>query len=105
MTGVSAALAPFSLVGGTCGSTPTFDIPPDGSCTLDYLFAPAAIGPAAQTIVITSDAPAGTDNVFVIQGNGTAPPPQAIPTLNGWGIALLALVLAGLALRRRSVTG
>lgn len=65
---IAAPPAPFQRVGGSCG-TPPFTLPPDVSCTLEYRFAPDALGPASATIAVASNA-AVPVSAFELKGSG-----------------------------------
>jgi len=72
VSAITAALAPFALTGGSCG-TPPFTVAAAGNCTLDYSFSPSTTGAASQVITLTSDAPLASDSQFTLQGSGIAP--------------------------------
>lgn len=65
---IAAPPAPFQRVGGDCG-TPPFTMPPDVSCTLEYRFAPDALGAASATIAVASDATVPV-SAFELKGVG-----------------------------------
>jgi hypothetical protein len=90
--------APFSIVGGTCGATP-ISIPVGESCTVEFQFAPEALGPAAAIVTVDSTAISSPDSLS-LTGNGSMvplPEPVAVPTLDRLTLAVLALLLALLA--------
>ncbi|MBY6205680.1 choice-of-anchor D domain-containing protein [Halomonas denitrificans] len=69
VSAVDAAAAPFAVAGGSCGAAP-FTITAGSSCTIDYTFAPTAMGPSSQSISVSSNAPFSPD-AFELRGNGT----------------------------------
>jgi len=73
VTELTAASAPFALVGGTCPSVPPITIEPGTGCTLAYMFTPTAAGPASQMLTVTANAPGS--GTITLSGNGT--PSQA----------------------------
>jgi hypothetical protein len=87
--------APFSIVGGTCGATP-ISIPVGESCTVEFQFAPEALGPAAAIVTVDSTAISSPDSLS-LTGSGSMvplPEPVAIPTLDRITLAILALLFA-----------
>lgn len=68
ISAVTSPAAPFAPGGiDTCtGQT----MAAGGNCTINYVFAPAAAGPTAQTLTVTSNATAGP-NTFELTGTGT----------------------------------
>jgi hypothetical protein len=100
ITGIDAANAPFARVGGSCAATPFTLSSGGGSCTLQYTFAPTVLGPASQTIAVTTATP-GLSGSFGLTGNGVVP--QVVPANQVWALlALAGLVgLAGALLLRR----
>jgi hypothetical protein len=72
VSAVTAPTAPFAPTGGSCGVAP-FTVAAGGSCTLAYAFSPGATGLATQLITVSSDAPAGSDDQFTLQGTGVQP--------------------------------
>ncbi len=72
VSAITAAVPPFALTGGSCGTAP-FSVAAAGNCTLDYSFSPSAVGAASQVITLTSDAPPAADSQFTLQGSGVAP--------------------------------
>lgn len=68
---LSGLAAPFALSGGTCDPLP-FSLAPSADCTLAFLFAPTASGPATQTVTIDSDSFGGVDTL-TLQGSATPP--------------------------------
>jgi uncharacterized repeat protein (TIGR01451 family) len=68
VTALTAATAPFALVGGTCPGATPFAIAVGATCTLSYQFTPTATGPFSQNISVTADAPGSGS--FSLSGNG-----------------------------------
>lgn len=60
------ATGDFSYQVGTCGST----LAPEGECTINVRFAPAAVGTRTGTLSVNDDASDGTQKVK-LSGNGT----------------------------------
>lgn len=50
---LSVAASPFAAAGGTCGPTP-ITLGAGASCTLQYTFAPTALGAATQSFTVTT---------------------------------------------------
>lgn len=96
---IDVPIAPFSVVGGTCGSAP-FALAPSTSCTIDYQFTPAALGTFTQSLTLVSDA--GTATIGL---NGSAIiVPIELPTLSEsarWALGLLLFGIALVSVRRR----
>ncbi len=69
VTAISAAVAPFAAIGGSCGAVP-FSIGTGLSCTLNYNFSPTAGGPASQNLSVTSDVGNGAFSLSGIGGVG-----------------------------------
>ncbi|WP_190278917.1 beta strand repeat-containing protein [Dokdonella koreensis] len=69
VTALGAAAAPFAQSGGTCGALP-ITIAAGASCTVGYTFAPAAAGPASQTLTVTANVPGGGS--ITLSGTGVA---------------------------------
>ncbi len=69
VSSITAAAAPFVLVGGSCAGAP-FSLVPNASCTLNYTFSPTVAGAAMQNLTLVSDAPTNPDTL-TLQGNGT----------------------------------
>ncbi len=69
VSSITAAAAPFNLVGGSCSGTP-FVLAPAASCSLDFTFEPTTTGAAMQALTVVSDAPT-TPDTLTLQGNGT----------------------------------
>lgn len=65
---IGATSGPFARAGGSCGQTP-IELAPNGSCTLDYIFAPTAAGDFENTIEVTASVTGGS---FMLRGRGTA---------------------------------
>ena len=70
VTALTAPIAPFARVGGSCGDTLPITLAPAASCTLSYSFAPTATGAANQTLSVTANAPGS--GTIALSGNGTA---------------------------------
>ena len=68
VTALTAPIAPFSRVGGTCAASLPITIAAGGSCTLSYQFAPTAIGPFNQNLNVTANAP-GSGSI-ALSGDG-----------------------------------
>ncbi len=68
---ISAATAPFTRSGGSCGAFPVA-LTPSQNCTLEYQFAPTTTGNFNQTINIQSDATSSPDT-FGLIGVGIEP--------------------------------
>ncbi|WP_175526107.1 choice-of-anchor D domain-containing protein [Paracidovorax konjaci] len=95
---LSAATAPFSQGGGTCGAAP-FTLAAGASCTLGYLYAPTASTGATQTVNIASSggsatitlqaSAAGATSVAAIPVGGAAPGLLLVLLLMGCGAAVL----------------
>lgn len=81
ITALTDAAAPFARSGGTCSASLPITIAAGTNCTIEYTFAPTAMGPANQQFSLTSDA-AG-DAGFALQGNGIAGPPDTITVSGG----------------------
>jgi uncharacterized repeat protein (TIGR01451 family) len=99
VTSISAPLAPFSVVGGSCGSAP-FALAPSASCTIMISFDPTTLGTFTQSLTIVSDAETA---VVDINGSAVAAPAE-LPTLSESGRIGLGLLLFGMtfvALRKR----
>jgi hypothetical protein len=64
---LTAAAAPFARLGGTCSAAP-IALAAGASCTLTYTFAPTVIGPAAQTLTVTSSG--SGSGTIALSGNG-----------------------------------
>lgn len=79
---LTAAAAPFALLGGTCSAAP-IALAAGASCTLTYTFAPTVIGPAAQTLTVTSSG-SGSGTV-ALQGNGVEGKLSIAPTAVNFG--------------------
>jgi hypothetical protein len=63
-----------SVAGGAPNTGSPINLAPGGSCALNLIFAPNAIGPLTGTITINSNATPGTDTITVTgTGTGTAP--------------------------------
>lgn len=94
--------AGFIRSGGNCPATGVAPNP----CTIEVSFTPSMVGAQNGNVVVVASAfgaPNGTSNVAV-SGNGLPGNAVAAPSLSAWGIASLALLLAGLGLwqtRRR----
>lgn len=71
VTGITSASSPFGRVGGNCPGTP-FDVGPDESCTIDYIFQANEEGVFEQTITLDSSAGAQS---FTLTGEGIPAPP------------------------------
>ncbi|MBL8299636.1 MAG: hypothetical protein JNN30_14975 [Rhodanobacteraceae bacterium] len=69
VTTLSSALPPFVRTDqGSCSNTLPFTIAAQSSCTLNYRFAPAAVGPVQQVFSVLATAPRASE--FVLSGNG-----------------------------------
>lgn len=100
ITAVTAPVAPFTLVGGTCGAAP-ITIAAGASCTLIYTYAPQSAVVSNQVLQLTTTAPGG--GPVTLTGRGVA----AIALPMNSTLAMLILLLgvagvAGAALNRRS---
>jgi subtilisin-like proprotein convertase family protein len=97
VTALTAATAPFALVGGTCPGATPFAIATGTSCTLSYQFTPTATGPFSQNISVTADAPGSGS--FLLSGNGVqgmlsvSPNPLNFPQLFVGGSLSAALTI------------
>lgn len=67
VSSLTAATAPFALVGGTCGGVP-ITLAAGANCTLQYSFSPTAAGPAAQSL--TANAGAAGSGSVALSGTG-----------------------------------
>ncbi len=72
VTGLTPATTPFSRSGGTCAANPPFTLGVGASCTLQYVFAPTAVGAANQVLTVASDAPGS--GTISLAGSGTPAP-------------------------------
>lgn len=69
VTTLSAALPPFVRTDqGSCSNTLPFTIAAQSSCTLNYRFAPNAVGPVQQVFRVLATAPGAAE--FVLSGTG-----------------------------------
>lgn len=94
VTGLTAASDPFARTGGTCGDVP-FSVDAGQSCTLVFTYRPLLSGEASQALLLESDAPSSPDTIN-LRGS---PRIIAVPALNPYGMILLTLLIALLALR------
>lgn len=69
VTTLSSALPPFVRTDqGSCSNTLPFTIAAQSSCTLNYRFAPDAVGPVQQAFSVLATAPGASE--FVLSGTG-----------------------------------
>jgi len=87
VSSITAASAPFSRTGGSCGAG-VFSIPVSGNCTIEYTFSPTAIGSASQALSVTSDSGTNPDSIN-LQGNGVQPALTIAPALADFGDQLV----------------
>lgn len=64
---MDSVLPPFFILSNGCG-TPPFNLAPGGSCQINYTFAPASDGPAAQVIAIASNDPSPGGHAITLSG-------------------------------------
>jgi hypothetical protein len=84
----------FVITDNCAGQT----IAASATCTLTVVFTPMATGSRSATLTINSNA-SNNPVTVTLRGVGLV---QSIPTLNGWGLAVLSLLLAmGAAFARR----
>jgi hypothetical protein len=75
LTGITLAFSsprysrPAGAAGGTCGATLT---PLAGTCTINVVFQPTALGPVPATLTITANVPV-TGSPVALSGTGVAP--------------------------------
>jgi|GEM_PF-5809489 len=92
VSAIDAANAPFAAAGGTCGAVP-FSLAPTATCTLDYNFAPVALGPFTQTLNVTSDGSTSPD-AFDLTGTGAGGATIGLST-NDLDFGLVSLGVGG----------
>ena len=69
ISAVDAASGVFATTAsGSCGAVP-ITIAVGADCTISYTFSPIAVGPEAQSLAVTSDAPSSPDSID-LSGNG-----------------------------------
>jgi uncharacterized repeat protein (TIGR01451 family) len=99
VTSITAPMAPFSVVGGTCGNAP-FSLAAGATCTINYNFSPSQIGPFTQALTLVSD----VQTVLVTLNGSAVAVPTEVPTLSETMRLALGLLLFGIAfvaLRKR----
>ncbi|NKI36514.1 IPTL-CTERM sorting domain-containing protein [Wenzhouxiangella sp. XN79A] len=102
VSAVDAAAAPFAAAGGSCGAAP-FSLAPTATCTLDYTFAPVALGPFTQSVNVTSDG-SGSPDAFDLTGTGTGGATLGLST-NDLDFGLVSLGVGGSAFVTLTNTG
>ncbi len=102
VSAIDAAAAPFAAAGGTCGAPP-FTLAPTATCTVDYTFTPAAVGPATQTLDVTSDGSTSPDPID-LSGTGVGTPTVGLST-NDVNFGTISLGVGGTALVTLTNTG
>lgn len=85
VSALADATAPFVRAGGDCPSPP-FDLASGVSCTLAYSFSPTEVGPASDTITITSSVGSRT---IKLSGTGIAGVPTTLVLVGGSGQSTL----------------
>jgi hypothetical protein len=93
VTALTAAAAPFARSGGTCSASTPFALAAGASCTLLYTYAPTAGPGSSQFMTVTTNGVGGT---FSLTGTALAPS-VPVPALSVLGLALLVLLLTGVA--------
>lgn len=93
VTALTAAAAPFARSGGTCSASTPFALAVGASCTLLYTYAPTAGPGSSQFMTVTTNGVGGT---FSLTGTALAPS-VPVPALSVLGLALLVLLLTGVA--------
>ncbi|WP_376695176.1 choice-of-anchor D domain-containing protein [Wenzhouxiangella sp. EGI_FJ10305] len=95
--GIGNPQAPFTITGGSCMDlTLPATLPPFEECDILFEFEATDIGSYESSFQITSDAPSSPDTVSL---RGTVRP-RVVPTLGGYGLAILVLMLSMVAVRR-----
>ena len=99
---IDAPAAPFAAAGGSCG-VPPFTLAPTATCTVDYTFTPAAVGPATQALDVTSDGSTSPDPIN-LSGTGVGTPTIGLST-NDVNFGTISLGVGGTALVTLTNTG
>ncbi|MBY6204052.1 IPTL-CTERM sorting domain-containing protein [Halomonas denitrificans] len=102
VSAIEAAAAPFAAAGGSCGAPP-FTLAPTATCTVDYTFTPAVVGPATQTLDVTSDGSTSPDPID-LSGTGVGTPTVGLST-NDVDFGTISLGVGGTALVTLTNTG
>ena len=97
ISGFTGPAAPFAITGGSCTGVPV-TVLPAASCTITVSFAPGgAVGVFNGSFDIQSNAPSSPNTVSL----SAAVAAVAVPSLNGWGLGLLAALLGWIGWRQR----
>ncbi len=102
VSAIDAASVPFTAAGGSCGAPP-FTLAPTATCTVDYTFTPAAVGPATQALDVTSDGSTSPDPIN-LSGTGVGTPTIGLST-NDVNFGTISLGAGGTALVTLTNTG
>ena len=99
ISSINGPSEPFTIIGGSCNSTP-LTLSPGQSCDLQLTFMPGSAGEFVDTIEVVSTAISSPDTI-TLRGSSVFEA-FPVPTLNGWMLLMMILallVVAGVHIR------